>query len=423
LATVRKNDAMLRTRLAIAAAAVLAGLLALHFAEHSSGGGPKPPYQPHALTVTPAERVSNPATSPAAESARTAVVRHYEYVFPDKAMYVYDIDHGNRLVEKVRLRQADGIRGVVADPARHVMYISYGGDGGPNGSGSMLKYDLLHDRVLWERAYPTGVDSMAITNNGRKIFMPTGEVSPIPIWLVLDARNGRVIGTIRAGESPHNTIVGLSGRYVYMSPRDTNYLVVARTSDYRIVRRIGPLESGSRPFTINGRETIAYINVTHYLGFEIGSIRTGKILYKVPIKGAYDPKTFLPSAPSHGISLSPDEKELWVMDGPNSRLHVYDVSHVPARPPHLVATIKLTRPMTGTESPCDFDCDRAGWIQHSRSGRFVYVGDSGDVIDTKTRKVVADLDPMYESKKTIEIDWKRGVPVLTTTRYGLGYVR
>jgi hypothetical protein len=405
----------------LAAAAIAAVGVAFRVFDTDSNALPEPPYQPHAVSVTPARVLSAQGDAPARITAGTHAVHHYEYVFPDNAIYVYDIDRGHRLVQHVSLPQADGIRGVVADPARHLLYMSYGGDGGPNGSGSMLKYDLLHDRVIWERAYPTGIDSMAITRDGRKIFMPTGETSPLPIWLVLRSSDGRVIGQIRGGESPHNTIVGPSGRYVYMSPRDTNYLAIARTSNFRIVRRIGPLVGGSRPFTVNGRETLAYINLTHFLGFQVGSIRTGKILYTVPIKGfTWDPKVFLPTSPSHGISLSPNERELWVMDGPNSRVHVYDVSQVPGKAPRLVASIKLTRPVTGTEVPCAYDCDRAGWIQHSRNGRFVYVGDSGDVIDTRTRRVVLELQPLYDSKKMLEIDWRNGLPVYTTTRSGIG---
>ena len=56
-------------------------------------------------------------------------------------------------------------------------------------------------------------------------------------------------------------------------------------------------------------------------------------------------------------------------------------------------------------------------------GRFVYAGDSGDVISTVTRRAVAFLPGLHDSRKSLEIDWRRGRPVSTTTRTGLGYVR
>jgi hypothetical protein len=65
---------------------------------------------------------------------------------------------------------------------------------------------------------------------------------------------------------------------------------------------------------------------------------------------------------------------------------------------------------------------KEGWLLHSRDGRFVYVGDAGDVIDTAKRKSIAYLQPLANTRKFIEIDWNRGLPFFSTTRYGKGYV-
>jgi hypothetical protein len=78
--------------------------------------------------------------------------------------------------------------------------------------------------------------------------------------------------------------------------------------------------------------------------------------------------------------------------------------------------------MTGDESPRLYDCSREGWVLHSGDGRFVYIGDSGDVVDTTTRKSIINLNTLYNTRKVLEIDWANGVPVFTTSRYGLGYV-
>ena len=352
---------------------------------------------------------------------------HYEYVFPDEQMVVYDMDHGHRVVEKRDLPGIWGIRGVAVDPASHALFISHGNDGGQGGreTGSLLKYDLVHERVLWDRDLPTGIDSPAISRDGKRIYMPTGELDPGGVWSVIDAANGDIVGKIDGGTGPHNTIVSVDGRYVYLGGRNHNWLLAASTRSNRIVRRIGPLKSGVRPFTVNGRNTLAYTTATGFLGFQVSSIRTGRVLYTVSFgrRFRYDPSTFEPSAPSHGISLSPDEKRLWVMDAPNGYLHVYDVSRLPERRPRKVADVRLAHPLTGEESSCKYDCAKDGWIQNSRDGRFVYVGDSGDVIDARTYKPVAYLDALANTRDFLEVDWRDGVPVATSTRSGLGYVR
>ena len=61
-------------------------------------------------------------------------------------------------------------------------------------------------------------------------------------------------------------------------------------------------------------------------------------------------------------------------------------------------------------------------LRHSRDGRFVYGGDAGDVIDTATRKSVAYLAPLANTRKCLEIDWANGRPVFATSRFGVGSV-
>jgi hypothetical protein len=51
------------------------------------------------------------------------------------------------------------------------------------------------------------------------------------------------------------------------------------------------------------------------------------------------------------------------------------------------------------------------------------VGDSGDVIDTRTKRIVSFLPALDQTRKMLEIDWRRGLPVATTTRTGVGSVR
>ena len=364
------------------------------------------------------------ATAPAATAAGKSGVHHYEYVFPDGFMFVYDMDAGQRLVQRVALPMARGIRGVVASPRTHMLYISYGGDGGSHGNGSLLAYDLLAGRVLWTRSLNTGIDSMAISPDGARLYMPSGELDESGVWNVLDARNGNMITRIQGGAGAHNTVVGLSGRNVYLGGRNHNYLEVASTSTNRVFRSIGPLRGGVRPFTINGRETLAYTTATGFLGFQVSSISSGRVLYTQTFPGfGWNPAKFAPSAPSHGISLSPDERSVWVLDAPNSYVHVFDTSQVPRRPPRLLANIRLSKAMGGEESPCSYDCARDGWIQHSRDGRFVYVGDSGDVLNARTFRAVAFLPALRNTRKMLEIDWRGGVPVATTSRHGLGYIR
>jgi len=342
----------------------------------------------------------------------------YEYVFPDRGIAVYDIDHRHRLVARWSVPEAHGLRGVAVCPVTRTLYLSVGGNGGTSGTGALIAYDLTGNRVLWMRSFPTGTDSPAITPNGRTLYLPTGERASGDVWYVVDARTGHVRSEIHAGPGPHNTIVSPDGRRVYLGPRNSKYLYVASTRTDRVVRRIGPLLAGVRPFTINGPQTLAYTTATGFLGFQVSSIRTGHVLYTVPIRGVRQGRSL--GTPSHGITLSPDSRELYVIDVPNSYVHLFDVSRLPRRPPRHVADIRLKHTMVGEEQPCGGDCGRAGWLQHSLNGRYVYVGDSGDVINTRTRRVAGFLSALRNSRYQLELDWDGNVPVQTSSRSGIG---
>ena len=177
------------------------------------------------------------------------------------------------------------------------------------------------------------------------------------------------------------------------------------------MRYIGPLNGpGVRPFTINGSQTLAFTTARNFLGFQVSSITTGKVLYTVPVTGfSFDPAPFHRTS-DHGIALSPDERRLYLIDTPNGYVHVFDVQGLPTEQPRLVANIKLVH-----APPND------GWLLTSRNGRYLYVGRSGEVIDTRSLKIVKYLPPLQATADFLEIDWRRGKPVATTNRYGIGY--
>jgi DNA-binding beta-propeller fold protein YncE len=117
--------------------------------------------------------------------------------------------------------------------------------------------------------------------------------------------------------------------------------------------------------------------------------------------------------------LTPDEKELWLTDAHNSRLHIFDVrlltsaaTNATAMPPKQVASITLR--------------DQPGWVTFSLDGKYAYPS-TGDVIEVATRKIVAGLKDDrgidVQSEKMLEIDFKDDQPVRAGDQFGLGRLR
>ena len=361
------------------------------------------------------------------QQAATNGTYHYEYVFPDGSVAVYDMDNGHALVKQVSLPTTDGVRGIVGNAATHTLYISHGSDG--NSGGSLLAYDLLSDKVVWNKTYSHGIDSMAITPDGKTVYMPDGETSSSPYWYTINATDGSENGTrINGGPGPHNTVVSLNGSHVFMGARNfadsPTTLTVADTATNANVRNIGPFKSGVRPFTINSSETLAYVTTTGFLGFQVADIQSGKVLFTVDLTQLGFPNTNSGgvTAPSHGIALSPDEKSLAVIDYPNDMVHIFDVSALPAAGPRKTADIKFSRSMHHTESPCAYDCAADGWLEYSQDGWFLYAGDVGDVIDTRDNSIVTNIETLYQTRKMLEVDFQNGsVSFVPGNRASIGF--
>jgi hypothetical protein len=177
------------------------------------------------------------------------------------------------------------------------------------------------------------------------------------------------------------------------------------------LRRGGLVPFPTRILTaVDERHGVMYVTRPGFLGFRVLDLRTATWLFNVTFTGfTWNPR-FGPNPPSHGLSLAPDGRELWVLDAPNSRVHVFDVSGLPERRPRQVADIRLSKPVSGKENPCSTDCERIGSLQHSADGKYVYVGDVGDVIDAAKREVLVNLEALHNSRVHLEVLFTAGRP-------------
>jgi hypothetical protein len=312
-----------------------------------------------------------------------------------------------RVLKTSPLPTADGPRGIVCHVGIGSLWITHGTDDGTG--GNLLRFDIASNTVLWDRPLGTGVDQPAITLDGTRLFVPSGEKSASNLWYVLDPLTGDRLGSIAGPAGPHSTIA--RPHHVYLGGVGSNYVYLNNGFT------IGPLVNGCRPFTVDAAEQLIYTTSTHTRGFQVSSVTTGQVLATVNF--GVVPKGFPVSSPSHGISLNPRGTEVWVLDMPAQCVRVYTSG---ASPTHL-ADIAID-PIKGTDKPATaYDNLKAGWVLHSRRGDYVYVGDSGSVISTATRQKVVYLDALANGRHGIvEIEFDAsGVAVATSTHYGMSY--
>ncbi len=350
---------------------------------------------------------------PARAFARSDAAKRYLYVavpgirdylgYGGHGILVFDMDNNHRFVKRITTRglHADktpsNVKGIAVSLPLNSIYIST--------LESLQRIDLTTEKVVWEKPFEGGCDRMAIAPDGKTMYLPSLEKD---FWNVVDCNTGDILKKITVFKRAHNTIYGPAGDHVYLDDIASSWLYVSDTKTHTLVNKIGPFGNFVRPFTINGKETLVYATVDSLLGFEVGDLTTGKKIARIDVEGWNMGAVRRHGNPSHGIGLTPDEKELWVCDGHNMRVHVFSA----IKPWQQLTTIPVQ--------------DMPGWITFSIDGKYVYPS-SGEVIDVKTRKTLTTLQDEFNnnvaSEKMVEIDFEGNKAVRAGDQFGIGGIR
>jgi DNA-binding beta-propeller fold protein YncE len=322
---------------------------------------------------------------------------------------VFDAARNFRFVKRIQtwdytaVEQPENVKGVAVSASLGMIYIST--------IKRLAAWDLLTEKKVWEQTYDGNCcDRMAISPDGKTMYVPTFEG---PYWYVVDAKTGNLIKTVQTPQSlgAHNTIWSPDGSKVFMAGLQSNVMSIADPKTHTVVQTVGPFANRVRPFTVNGAGTLIYANVNDLLGFQIGDVKTGKVIHTVQVQGYGWARERLAGhgCPSHGVALSPDEKEVWVVDAANSSVHVFDNT---VMPPKQIKSIKVR--------------DQPFWLTWSINGKWVYAA-SGDIIDAQSKQVIASLkDEMgrdVEGEKVVEVLYENGKLLKTVDQFGVGQVR
>jgi DNA-binding beta-propeller fold protein YncE len=346
------------------------------------------------------------AAEPAAEQHRLYVVApgiRNLLEFGGAGILVFDMDHNHAFVKRIETpasqeSKPENIKGVCAHADTHKLFFT--------DLTRLYCVDLLTEKTLWVKPLPGGCDRLAITADGKLLYVPSLEKDH---WNVVDAATGNLLTQIITKSGSHNTVCGLDGSRAYLAGLKSPYLSVVDTKTQQVVKKVGPFSASIRPFTVNAAQTRCFVNVNELLGFEIGDLTTGDKLAQVKVQGFEKGPTKRHGCPSHGIGLTPDEKEVWIADAFNSRVHVFDNTQTP---PKQTASIALR--------------EQPGWVTFSLDGRYAYPS-TGEVIDTKTKKILVALTDekgrQVHSEKMVEIVFRDGKPVRTGDQFGVGRAR
>jgi hypothetical protein len=307
---------------------------------------------------------------------------------PDRSvrLVVFNIADAHRFVRRVPLwpvpatGPAETVRGLAAHAGTGRLYVST--------TARLAAIDLKTGKVIWSQRYDGHCcDRAAVSPDGKTIYAPAFGSAK---WYVVAAATGELRASIAVAGWPRQTIYSRDGTSVFLAAWDSRMLTVADAATHAVVRTVGPFSASLCPFTVNAKGTLAFANVDGLVGFEVGDVQTGAILDRVVATGS-QPEAAKPyECPSHGIALAPDERELWIADGIENRLIVFDSREYP---PVQKTTVDLKA--------------QPRWLAFSADGRYVYPS-TGDIVDVATKKIVGALETppgsRIDSSVLVEID-------------------
>ena len=125
-------------------------------------------------------------------------------------LLVFDIDNGHKFVKRIPTGGVDAngkpinVKGIAASVWLGRVYVTT--------IKSMMAIDLVTEKLIWEKQYQDGCDRMAISPDGKTLFVPSFEKDS---WNVVDGMSGDVIARFEPKSGAHNTVFGADGKWVY----------------------------------------------------------------------------------------------------------------------------------------------------------------------------------------------------------------
>ena len=308
------------------------------------------------------------------------------------------------------------VSGITASLPLQMLYVTV--------DGYMTAFDLATDQIAWTF---TGESAPVERTRGaasgcceRPWTLPDGKTLLVGSsynswWYYIDGATGKSLGKLPVPETPvtHNLAVtadgtlGITGSM--SSPKAGKAGVAVIDVPNRKVLRYMTFSEMVRPLTINHDGSLVYVNVNDLIGFEIGDVKTGKMIKRVELPGdAWKGKGY-----SHGIGMTPDESEIWVADPVNGAWHVWDNPGDGRNPVYNPS--KTITPTAGVAH---------SWIAMTNDGKLAFLGDSS-VIDVKTHKEIALMKDEYgrrivHTEKVLFMTFKDGKLIETNNQFAVG---
>jgi YVTN family beta-propeller protein len=272
--------------------------------------------------------------------------------------------------------------GLGVSPDRRRLYVSV------EDTNQVAVIDTTADQVIASIPTTGRPNQLAVTPDGRFVYVAIADRG---VADVIDTAAGKVVRSVEVGRSPHNCYCPAGAKHVYVtSIADRRVCAFDYNDGHRRVQSV-TFDGNVRPLCVTRDEKRLFVALEGLHGFAWADLATGRAVERVerPLPPPEHRSKFA-YLNTHGLELTPDNRELWVTSFIGNGLMVFDVTG--------------SRPQYETTVPVG---DAPNWLTFSPDGRFAYSANAGansiSIVDTTARKMLAEIKVGSVPKRLLEV--------------------
>ena len=278
-----------------------------------------------------------------------------------------------------RIKTGEGPHGAAASADGRRFFTTVEGD------HTLLVIDTSNDRVVQSIPLTGLPNQCAVTPDGRHASVPIRDSDRVDL---VDLAKGRVVKSLPV-KVPHNCYNARRNDHLFVTSmgEDKVYQIDVKTARY-----IGEVAVGGvpRPLAVTRDEKTLYCALSDLHGFVIADIPRRRVVQTIDLPPmAPGVKLPVPHTPTHGLELTPDEKELWVTSCGTDTVYVFDT-----------AGRKLAGKVGVGRGP--------NWVTFSPDGAHCCVsnvlGDDVSILDVAQRRELARVKVGRQPKRLVAAD-------------------
>ena len=239
----------------------------------------------------------------------------------------------------------------------------------------------------------------AVTPDGKCVDIPIRVTDSVDI---VDVAQQKVVKTLPV-KAPHNAFNAGSNRYIFVSSVGDHAINMTDLEKMDYAASI-PLAACRGLTSSLATAAPMYVAESDLHGFAIVDIPEKKVVRRVEMPAEHPTPHEHPGEPintlTHGLALSPDEKELWLTSLLDDAMYVY---HVQSQ--------KVVGHVPVGSGP--------NWVAFSPDGKYVCVSNAADdnvsIIDVKARREVARVNVGRVPKRLVAASVPTAEPIKQST--------